>query len=146
MKTVVFTGPQQFEVREVALPALQPGQVLVKTRAVGLCTFEQRLYKGSPPESYPFLGGHEVSGEVVRVGPQAMTEAREGDIVALALLTRCGNCYYCRRGMDNLCTHNSRSARPSAIPGPGGLSEYVIAQDYQVYKSSPPAGEDASRW
>ena len=146
MKTVVFIGPKQLEVREVPLPALQPGQVLVKTRAVGLCTFEQRLYKGSPAESYPFRGGHEVAGEVVQVGPQAITDAREGDIVALALLTRCGNCYYCRRGMDNLCIHNNENPLPGHIPGPAGLSEYVIARDYQVYKSTPPGGQDATRW
>ena len=146
MKTVVFTGPQRLEIRDVPLPALQPRQVLVRTRAVGLCTFEQRLYLGSRPENYPFRGGHEVSGEVVRVGPDAVTDAREGDVVALALLTRCGNCYYCRRGMDNLCVHNNENGLPGAVPGPSGLSEYVIAQDYQVYRSVPPAGEDTACW
>ncbi len=147
-KTVIFTGPGQLEVRDVPLPALQPRQVLVRTRAVGLCTLEQRLYRGSPPESYPFRGGHEVSGEVLRVGPGAVTDAREGDVVALALLTRCGTCYYCRRGLDNLCLNsgNSGGASSGATPGPAGLSEYVIAQDYQVYTSAPPLGGDSARW
>lgn len=144
-KTVIITGPQQLEIRDFPLPVLQPGQVLVKTHAVGLCTLEQRLYRGSLPESYPFLGGHEVSGEVIQVGPDAATDARAGDLVALALLTRCGSCYYCRRGMDNLCVNNSR-VLPGAIPGPAGLSEYVIARDYQVYKPETPAVADTANW
>jgi threonine dehydrogenase-like Zn-dependent dehydrogenase len=143
MKTTIFTGPKQLEIHDVDCPVLQPSQVLVKTRAVGLCTLEQRFYKGSSPDSYPFLGGHEVAGEVVEVGPQAVTKARTGDVVCLALLTRCGTCYYCRRGMDNLCIHNQESGASGQIPGPAGLSEYVVAEDYQVYTTDlPPTYND----
>jgi L-iditol 2-dehydrogenase len=140
MKIAVFTAPRQIEVREVDIPSPGPRQVLVKTRAVGLCTFERRFYTGSSLDSYPFRGGHEVSGEVVEVGSQAQTDVRPGDVVCLALLTRCGACYYCRRGMDNLCIHNAAARDPSQVPGPAGLGEYVIAEDYQVYKAAlPPA-------
>src|SRR5689334_25139804 len=120
MKISVFTGPRQIDVREVEVPSPRARQVLVRTRAVGLCTFEQRLYRGSAPDSYPFRGGHEVAGEVVEIGPQAMTDARPGDIVSLALLTRCGTCYYCRRGMDNLCVHNiTNTTAPDTVQIPG---------------------------
>jgi NADPH:quinone reductase-like Zn-dependent oxidoreductase len=64
-RTTIFTGPKQLEVREVELPEVGPHQVLVKVRACALCTWEQRFYKGSSPQDYPFRGGHEVSGEVV---------------------------------------------------------------------------------
>ncbi|MCL4505538.1 MAG: alcohol dehydrogenase catalytic domain-containing protein [Chloroflexi bacterium] len=142
MKTTVFTGPRQVDIRDVAVPQTQPSQVLVKTHAVGLCTLEQRFYQGATPDSYPFLGGHEVAGEVVAVGTSARTTARVGDIVSLALLTRCGTCYYCRRGMDNLCVHNNESKVPGQLPGPAGLSEYVVAEDYQVYPTSLPPAHD----
>jgi 2-desacetyl-2-hydroxyethyl bacteriochlorophyllide A dehydrogenase len=133
MKATVFTGPQQLDVREIDIPSPGPKQVLVRTSAVGICTLEQRYFKGVSLESYPFLGGHEVSGVVVEVGSEAATVARPGDIVTLALLARCGSCYYCRRGMDNQCLNN-RAAHAGAIPGPAGLSEYVLAEDYQVYR------------
>ncbi len=142
MKTTIFTGPKEVEIRDVATPEVQPSQVLVKTQAVGLCTLEQRFYKGSGPESYPFRGGHEVAGEVVQIGSRAMTKARIGDVVCLALLTRCGTCYYCRRGMDNLCVHNHESRDANLIPGPAGLSEYVVAEDYQVYTTELPSTRD----
>ncbi|HEY3289879.1 MAG TPA: alcohol dehydrogenase catalytic domain-containing protein [Anaerolineae bacterium] len=147
MKTTIFTGPKKLEIHEVERPEVQPSQVLVKTRAVGLCTLEQRFYLGSSPESYPFLGGHEVAGEVVVVGSQAMTKAQVGDVVCLALLTRCGTCYYCRRGMDNLCIHNQESRTAGRIPGPAGLSEYIVAEDYQVYTTDlPPTPNHDEAW
>jgi 2-desacetyl-2-hydroxyethyl bacteriochlorophyllide A dehydrogenase len=133
MKTTVFTGPKQLEIREIALPRLKPDQVLVKVKAVGLCTWEQRFYRGTDPGSYPFRGGHEVSGQVVEVGPAAITSIKPGDTVCLALATRCNNCYYCRRGLDNLCLHMNDTLS-GEIWGPAGLSEYVIAETYQVYQ------------
>ena len=133
MKTTVFTGPKQLEIREIDLPRLKPDQALVKVKAVGLCTWEQRFYKGTDPDSYPFRGGHEVSGQVVEVGPAAITSIKPGDTVCLALATRCNNCYYCRRGLDNLCLHMNDTSS-GEIWGPAGLSEYVIAETYQVYQ------------
>ena len=132
MQAAIFTGPKKIEIREVELPALKPDQILVKIRAVGLCTWEQRFYKGNDAGSYPFRGGHEVSGQVVKVGPAAMTSVKVGDTVCLALATRCQSCYYCRRGLDNLCPSNSQ-VPPGQIWGPAGLSDYVIAEAYQVY-------------
>ena len=56
MQAAIFTGPKKIEIREVELPALKPDQILVKIRAVGLCTWEQRFYKGNDAGSYPFRG------------------------------------------------------------------------------------------
>lgn len=136
MKAAIFTGPKQIEIQEVELPALKPDQILVKVKAVGLCTWEQRFYKGSDPSSYPFRGGHEVSGQVVEVGPEARNAVEPGDAVCLALTTRCGNCYYCRRGLDNFCRY-SNDTPPGQIWGPAGLSEFVVARPYQVYRANP---------
>jgi 2-desacetyl-2-hydroxyethyl bacteriochlorophyllide A dehydrogenase len=133
MKAAIFSGPKQIEIREVDLPPLKPDQILVKVKAVGLCTWEQRFFQGVDPGSYPFRGGHEVSGQVVEVGPEAKTVIKSGDVVCLALATRCGSCYYCRRGLDNFCPHNN-DTQPGQIWGPAGLSDFVIAEPYQVYR------------
>jgi 2-desacetyl-2-hydroxyethyl bacteriochlorophyllide A dehydrogenase len=134
MKAAVFTGPKQIEIRDINLPTLKPEQVLIEVKAVGLCTWEQRFYRGVDPGSYPFRGGHEVSGQVIEVGPGAKTAVKPGDTVCLALSVRCNNCYYCRRGLDNMCPH-SNDTGPGQIWGPAGLSDYVIAETYQVYKT-----------
>jgi threonine dehydrogenase-like Zn-dependent dehydrogenase len=137
-RTTIFTGPGQIEIREVELPPLGERQVLVKIRACALCTWEQRFYKGSSPGDYPVRGGHEVSGEVVAVGPGTMTDVKPGDGVALAIMTRCGACENCRRGMDNFCENDDGGHLPGQPWGPGGLSDYVIAEDYQVFKAAAP--------
>jgi len=137
-RTTIFTGPRALEIREVELPELGERQVLVKVKAVALCTWEQRFYLGSGGEDYPFRGGHEVSGEVVAVGSKAKTDVKVGDGVSLAIMVRCGACENCRRGMDNFCQNDDGGKIPGLPWGPGGLSDYVIADDYQVYKANAP--------
>ncbi|MCS7248149.1 MAG: alcohol dehydrogenase catalytic domain-containing protein [Anaerolineales bacterium] len=133
--TVIIPEPRKVEIRKVELPPLEPRQVLVKVKSCALCTWEQRFYLGASPQSYPFRGGHEVSGEVVEIGREAVPTAQVGDRVALAIMTRCGACESCRRGMDNFCEMDSHGNEPGQPWGPGGLSEYVILEDYQVYKA-----------
>jgi L-iditol 2-dehydrogenase len=137
MYTTVFTAPGQVEVREIPIPPLGERQVLVQVKACAICTWEQRFYKGSKPEDYPFRGGHEVSGVVVAKGSGALCEARVGDPVCLEIMTRCGQCYTCRRGMDNLCENDTGGETPGQPWGPGGMSEYVVAEDYMVYRAAP---------
>ena len=62
----VFTGPGRVELREEPLPELGRGEVLVEIRACGLCTMEQRLWKGRQND-YPIAAGHETAGVVAAV-------------------------------------------------------------------------------
>ena len=49
---------------------------------------------------------------------------------------RCGQCYYCRRGMDNLCLNDVGGALPGQPWGPGGMSDYVLVEDYMIYRAA----------
>jgi 2-desacetyl-2-hydroxyethyl bacteriochlorophyllide A dehydrogenase len=133
MKQAVMTGPGAIELRESPLPAYGPGEVLVKVEAVGLCTWEQKYFQGVP-DSYPFVGGHEICGSVVEVGESVAQKLEVGDRVVVASLTRCGECYYCRRGMDNLCLNAGSESVPGGLWGPGGFSEFFCARGYEVFK------------
>jgi L-iditol 2-dehydrogenase len=135
----VITGPNAIRMEEVPVPEIGRSQILVRMRAAALCTWEQRTYAGIDTYSYPLVGGHENSGIVVAVGPDVELQITEGDQVALSGLKRCGQCYSCRRGVDNICD-NARSKRVPDVPwGPGGFGEYVAAEGYQVYKVGPVA-------
>lgn len=135
MKQAVMTGPGAIELRDVSLPVMGEGDVLVKIDAVGICTWEQKFFKGVPG-SYPFIGGHEISGRVLAVGAAVAQPLTPGDKVVVASLTRCGECYYCRRGMDNLCLHTGSESTPGEMWGPGGFAEYFVARGYEVFKVS----------
>ncbi len=134
-KRAVFVGPGQIRFDELPIPEPGPRQALVKVRACALCTWEQRSYTGEEP-FYPLASGHEVAGELVKLGDQVYTDAQIGDRVAALMLTRCGYCEPCRRGMDNICDNARRRFRDSGVVGPAGLAEYVLIEDYQLYRAS----------
>ncbi|MGB7924866.1 MAG: alcohol dehydrogenase catalytic domain-containing protein [Pyrinomonadaceae bacterium] len=107
----------------------------IRVEACGLCTWEQRVYRGVK-QTYPFWGGHEVCGTVDSIGGSNSNNLKEGERVALALMRRCGDCYYCQRGLDNHCVY----VRPEAVgdipQGPRGLSDLMIVPAYQVFPLS----------
>jgi threonine dehydrogenase-like Zn-dependent dehydrogenase len=131
----VITGPGQITFESVPLQQPGPGQVLVRMTAAALCTWEQRVYAGIDTWSYPLVGGHEFSGEVVAVGPGVMQPLAPGDQVAVAGVRRCGECWACRRGYDNICDNQHATTREPGKPwGPGGFGEYTLVDGYQVYR------------
>jgi L-iditol 2-dehydrogenase len=131
----VITGPGQIAFEDVPIPEPGPRQVLVKMAAAALCTWEQRVFSGVDSWSYPLVGGHEFSGEVVAVGKDVAQPLTPGDQVAVAGLRRCGECWACRRGYDNICDNQHADTREPGKPwGPGGLAEYTLVDGYQVYR------------
>jgi L-iditol 2-dehydrogenase len=121
VKRGVFYAPRDVRLTDRARPTANRNSVLIAVRACGLCTWEQRVYRGSKPQ-YPFAGGHEIGG-VVADAPGG--EFAPGTTVAVSRLPRCGTCAACKNGKDNLCAYGTRAM--SEPDGPGGLAEYVIA-------------------
>lgn len=133
MKKGVMVGPQKIELQEFSIPEIAEDEVLIKVQACGICTWEQRFYKGVDG-AYPFVGGHEIAGVVEKVGSKVAQKLSPKDQVVVASLTRCGECYFCRRGLDNLCENVGNESKPGHLWGPGGFSEYFIAKGYEAYK------------
>ena len=111
MKAGVLTAPERFEIREVEKPEIGSRDVLVRLKYCGICTLEQRMYTGQMKFSYPVIPGHEASGIVEEIGEEVgllREELKPGARVALDLVSRCGECYYCRTGASNLCANRFR--------------------------------------
>jgi len=121
MKAALLTGPERVEVRDVAEPVLGDDGLIVAIRACGICGSDVRRYRDGPPAgSGGITPGHEVAGTVVAIGPRA-GGWRVGQALALAPDVHCGRCWYCRRGMFNLCDDLHFVG---ITPGyPGGLAE-----------------------
>jgi L-iditol 2-dehydrogenase len=135
VKRAVFDDVGGVCLTEKPRPKPDPGSVLVAVRACGLCTWEQRVYRGAKPH-YPFAGGHEIGG-VVEEAPGGGLEP--GTTVAVSRLPRCWTCDACKSGKDNLCAYGTRAM--SDPDGPGGLAEYVIAsaRDVVAVRARTPA-------
>ena len=134
----ILAAPKEIVFEEVPVPTPGPGQALVQVKACAVCTWEQRVYAGTDKSSYPLLGGHEVSGILAEVGPGVLTKAKPGDHVVASRLTRCFQCTSCRRGLDSICDNAWANRTPGEPAGPGGFSEYMLLDGYQLY---PAVGE-----
>jgi len=108
MRALVVLEPNRFEIQDVPVPAPGANQVLARVRAVSICGTDAHLvrgdYPGFWPPSFPFIPGHEWSGDVVALGPGAgMLGWSIGDRVAGTSHDACGVCQKCVEGRYNLC-------------------------------------------
>jgi 2-desacetyl-2-hydroxyethyl bacteriochlorophyllide A dehydrogenase len=141
MTMAVFTGPGQLEYRQIARPEPKPEQVLVRLKAAAICTVEQRAWKGMKSGlDFPFVGGHEVSGEVVEVGDQVLQDFKPGDKIVLGVGSDCGACYYCRRGENQRCLYawdiyGRYVEQYDNLPGLWGFSEFRVVNQNELFKA-----------
>jgi threonine dehydrogenase-like Zn-dependent dehydrogenase len=129
MKAAVLTAPERLELQEVPTPVAGFGEVLVALEYCGICTLEQRLYTGAMKLPLPLIPGHEASGVVASPGRGPFASIPAGTPVALDLVTRCGECYYCRIGQSNLCVNRFQNGRKVL----GGFGEYIAVASKQVF-------------
>ena len=130
MKAAVLYGPKDLRVVDWDKPTVGCREVLVRIQACGICTLEQRLFLGDQKIFYPLVAGHEVSGIVEEVDKRVLANLKEGDRVALDLLNRCGECYFCRIGSDHLCENRFKKG----LNLMGGFGEYVSVPAAQLFK------------
>lgn len=138
VRQIQFDGVGRMRQVERELPPLKEGRVLVKVEACGLCTWERYIYGGTESMPFPFVGGHEIAATVVVCSGGTPPSIRPGMPVAVAKWVRCNQCEPCRRGFDNHCLGNDAPA-PKPYSGPGGFSDYLICESYEVYPFSPKA-------
>jgi alcohol dehydrogenase/L-iditol 2-dehydrogenase len=95
------------ELRDVAVPGIGDGDVLLRVGAVSVCGSDvhQAYNTHSWPVNVPVVLGHEFAGTVAKVG-RAVKSFREGDrVVSETAAEVCGECLLCRTGRYNLCPH-----------------------------------------
>ena len=99
----VMTKPGEIIFQEIPVPEITADQVLVKIMHIGICGSDIHVYHGEHPfTSYPVTQGHEVSGEIVKIG-ENVTEFYVGQKITIEPQVVCGNCHPCRHGKYNLC-------------------------------------------
>src|ERR687884_539310 len=136
MKAIVWNGPEEMAVEEVPEPTVEPGTVIVRPGAVGICGSEVEGYLGKMGNrTPPLVMGHEFAGIVTEVG-EGVSEDLVGREVAVNPLSSDGTCPLCRAGYTNLCPNRALIG----IHSPGGFAEYVLAPHQNVYPLPDDAG------
>ncbi|QIN84172.1 alcohol dehydrogenase catalytic domain-containing protein [Rubrobacter tropicus] len=129
MKGIVWHGPEEMSVEEVAAPEVAPGMVVVRPTATGICGSEIEGYLGRMGNrTPPLVMGHEFAGAVTEVG-EGVDEGLLGRTVAVNPLSSDGTCKLCRAGLTNLCPNRTLVG----IHSPGGFAEYTLAPAANVY-------------
>ncbi len=105
---------------------LEPGEgeVLLRVDVCGLCHTDLHTVEGEIiPPIFPVIPGHQVVGTVVAVG-SGVNDQSVGERVGVPwLYSACGECEYCRRGEENLCSR----AHFTGFHVDGGYAEQMIA-------------------
>lgn len=114
MKALVYEGNNTLEYKDVDLPRVEEGEVLVEVASAGICGSDLHAFHGKDERRpAPLVLGHEVSGF-------AEINGQRRAVVVNPLVT-CGSCPACLRGEDNLCPDRQII---SMNPRPGSFSEF----------------------
>ena len=117
MRALVYTGPQQIELRDEPDPVASTEDVLIEVGAVGICGSDMHAYLGHDERRpAPLILGHEAAG-VVRGG------AHDGKRVVVNPLVTCGTCRDCTSGRENLCAKREIISMP---PRQGAFAEKIV--------------------
>ena len=128
MKAMVLTDLLKIEIVEKPDPEIiNPDDVLVKMKSVGICGSDIHYYKegriGSQVVKYPFTLGHEGAGIVEKTG-KAVKNVKPGDRIAIDPSMPCFSCDQCKAGRFHTC----RNIRFLGCPdqAEGCMSEYIL--------------------
>jgi len=105
MMAAVLYGKEHLQVEPVAVPTIDRGDILVRVKVALTCGTDVKVFsRGYHARMIvpPAVFGHELAGDVVAVG-EDVTKFSIGQRVVAANSAPCDQCYFCRRGLQNLC-------------------------------------------
>lgn len=131
MKAVVYRGINDMRVETVPVPAIGPGELLVRVSTCGICgTDLKKIHTGS--HSAPRIFGHEMAGVIAAVG-EGVTQYEVGESVMVFHHVPCDNCYYCRKGTPAQCPLYKKVGVTAGFePSGGGFADYIRVMDFVV--------------
>lgn len=107
MKAVVKYGQEdgKVEMREVPVPAIGTGDVLLEVKAAGICGSDIEMWRHhfTYRVNTPVIQGHEFCGVIAALG-EKVRGFKVGDrVISETSAYVCGTCRYCRTGHYNMC-------------------------------------------
>ncbi len=146
-KAVAYKSPGVVEVIDIDYPTFElkdgpgvnpanvgrkvPHGVILKTVATNICGSDQHMVRGRTTAPANLVLGHEITGEVVEVGPD-VDFIKVGDICSVPFNIACGRCRNCKERKTGICL-NVNPDRPGSAYGyvdmggwVGGQAEYVL--------------------
>jgi glutathione-independent formaldehyde dehydrogenase len=146
-RAVAYKGPGEVEVIDIDYPTFElkdgpgvnpanvgrqvPHGAIVRTVATNICGSDQHMVRGRTTAPVNLVLGHEITGEVVEVGP-GVEFIKVGDLVSVPFNIACGRCRNCKERKTGICL-NVNPDRPGSAYGyvdmggwVGGQAEFVL--------------------
>ena len=128
MKAAILNSPvgisgHALRIEDVPRPHAEPGQVLLRVRACGVCRTDLHILAGElPPRREKLIPGHQIVGEIVE---GTTPELPAGTRVGVSWMGGVdGTCWYCRHDSENLCD----APTFTGYTVNGGYAEYATAR------------------
>ena len=105
MMAAVLYGKEHLQVEPVAVPTIDRGDILVRVKVALTCGTDVKVFRRGYHARMivpPAVFGHELAGDVVAAG-EDVKNFSVGQRVVAANSAPCQQCYFCRRGLENLC-------------------------------------------
>lgn len=123
MKALRFYAPGDVRIEEIPEPVCGPEEVKIKVVNCSTCGTDVKIRNnGHVNITRVTTMGHEVAGEVVEVGAEALGGFQVGDRVQCIAAVPCGDCYECRKGWMAVCQNQTSVG----YQYDGGFAEYMI--------------------
>lgn len=136
MRVAMYYNNQDVRLEEMPVPAIGPGELLVRVEASGLCGSD--VMEWYRVERAPLVLGHEVAGAVAQVG-EGVERYKEGDRTVVTHHVPCNACRYCLSGHHTVCD----TLRQTSFD-PGGLAEYLRVPAINVDRGVFPVPPEVS--
>jgi propanol-preferring alcohol dehydrogenase len=134
MKALMLRGPKlPFEMVDAPDPVAGPGEAVARVLTCGSGLTIQHTKAGRVPGDFPLIIGHEITGEIVGVGPGVRGLA-VGDPVTAYYYLCCGHCRWCLSGFEPLCDHPGGNVGRNCH---GGYAEYIKLPAHIFIKLPP---------
>ncbi len=151
VRAATLLGPERLEIREYPVPEVADDGALLRIGVGGVCGTDVKYFKGRIDMPYPVILGHEIFGQVERLGRRAAAihGVAEGDRVILKGSRGCGHCRDCRDGAPRFCRQRTLyGSATSAADRPhlfGGLAEYLyVNPDAELFTVDDAMGDEAA--
>lgn len=144
---LIMEEPGSLAQREIEIPEIGPGEVLLKVEISGICGTDVHMYEGGMDLEFPVVPGHEFSGIIEEIGDDIDADSKGeeiavGDAATVVPGIVCNDCWYCDNVPAKPTTCKNREVYgyfnvDEEPHGHGGFSEYLVIKDTASFYKLP---------
>lgn len=126
---IEWTAERELRIVEREESPPDDDEITIAVESAGICGSDLHFFRGDFPPRPGTTPGHEFAGRVAAVG-RSVTTHREGDLVGVEPLLRCGICEFCLTGDYHVCSDRKLVGEGKH----GGMSQFASVPAHIAYR------------